>query len=1604
MAQQQSQQEQPNLALSLFGGGGGTPPTATTEPPAEPKLAASQSMALDLFGASEKPESAPAPAPEPEPMPIAPTSGNMAIQLFGGAPKAQEQADLNDPSKDYTMSEDEPWYSRTWAYLNKPLYDAHQWGWQNGFGQGVEDIVTGLTSPTSIGLTVGGLGMGALFDVLGVTAEQIPTALKGFQALMDTGFTVQQARAVLTQVPQALDALKFGDYKTAERLGTDALAGTAFTAAGGIGALHRWGEFGKGMGWVKPSETLEGVRKAWGNRNEALQEHITELRRMDKDLYNRFHDAAQKAGIKDEGLALGAMKRWMGVGGDAAELERRRNALAGTLDPAERDSVLEAAKELAPEEARAVEAETEGRPETGQERPAEEPETEPRIPIHPQESAFTAMLRQNAEQMKARTREELIEDAVKHFGVTDDVAKTGYVLPDGRGLDFSAKNAGRTLSHEAINEVGGLPEADKTGRSHFMADTGSMRTHIADGQVNVEFHATNAPTESQIDWIRRALDENPHSTFLVDISNDKGVAVGTAETEDAEARDIGRTINEARKKVAAPESEPEAAPKEEVVPQEAKPTGFFASLPPREDFIPAQDVRKFERSHYFDEEGVKKASSRTTPQGAPPWKLGQWKIDDVAGGHGHLIEQLQEIDPNKLESTENPREIYGTGTNRGEDVDRYKQWLQEGKEPPPISAVQTEQGNLRIVDGHRRWLAAKELGVPVKVWVSPIADIPGMVTPKGEPIGAGLTYEMAQEGVEPRPLPDGTPVVATEKTVSTGAKPEEQLQEPEPAPVAENKEPNAAEVAENPESGQAAPTEAPAEKPPVTNEGFQQRYTPEERARLLAKYDLAQKLPPELQQLAGELREMFDTDGHRAQENGMLRDLIDDYVTNVWQPGGKDQAGFWKRLFSRPKDLEPIQPVEEFRHQAQNGAFDTNFPFARKRVFESEHQGEMLGYKQAIDDPIALAMNYRWRLEKALADRGFLETLRQNGLQMDDGSPVVAIAGNGRLVGEESGNPKIAIQPHQMRGIDIDDDVVKGLAQSGKLRQLVDQGRITQSEKMTDKGPVPVYRWNTGDYSLIDHNAFRGWHWVRNAPDGTPVLMQGELRVHPKAADFIRRAVGAEKSAIRETALGRAALRGSSEAKHLLLSLSPFHLVQEGLRGIMAGINPFFSGLDLDFQNEPLLRRGVANGLTLYRDYNALERYAAGRNGEYSREGVGGKSTLLNTVPGLRDIQDHLQNFLFDRYIPALKSRAFKSYFDRYRDAMPAASPDEVARAAASRTNEMFGGLNYVDLGRSATNQDIFRLAALAPDWLESEIRLLGRTLGFKGATEAKISAIDNARIVGTLMVTAQLLNLLVSGKIHPETPLGVVEPGKNGRPDTVVSLRTLPTDLIHALSDPRGFVMGRLNPLTIRTLGETVQGRDQYGRKVTPIQEIGDFVQNIAPIPSQTAVKRVMNQVTDLSNPDQIAKAAGFTVYHYRTEAEKVAQEKASNNTTTGPVDPRNLQKHLRDIRLEDMLRNNQVTKQQLYKSLPKREADGIIDYATLTPLQARFKRLPLKDALDVWDVAQPEEKDALHKMLWQKRYNWLRAHMHNGAVDDPSDPTWIRLQHVFPDLQRIK
>ena len=144
---------------------------------------------------------------------------------------------------------------------------------------------------------------------------------------------------------------------------------------------------------------------------------------------------------------------------------------------------------------------------------------------------------------KAEYRRQL---AKERFGVTEDFKKAGYILPDGKMLNFAQSERTRDTDHRAIREVFG-PAETKTGTealNEFLLD-GNVRV-MAEGP-GIDLSADTEPTAQQLEQIRKMVDElsGERGQFILDISTADGrVAASKAYSGSVDADKVVREIRD----------------------------------------------------------------------------------------------------------------------------------------------------------------------------------------------------------------------------------------------------------------------------------------------------------------------------------------------------------------------------------------------------------------------------------------------------------------------------------------------------------------------------------------------------------------------------------------------------------------------------------------------------------------------------------------------------------------------------------------------------------------------------------------------------------------------------------------------------------------------------------------------------------------------------------------------------------------------------------------------------------------------------------------------------------------------------------------------------
>lgn len=460
-------------------------------------------------------------------------------------------------------------------------------------------------------------------------------------------------------------------------------------------------------------------------------------------------------------------------------------------------------------------------------------------------------------------------------------------------------------------------------------------------------------------------------------------------------------------------------------------------------------------------------------------------------------------------------------------------------------------------------------------------------------------------------------------------------------------------------------------------------------------------------------------------------------------------------------------------NELRSGIFTGTPALAKQRIFQFDHEAEAAGYTPQKDFVKRVAA-YDLALNKAIADRNLVKGLMN--LKTADGSPWISVAGAARKIGGVGTDSALMIKP-------------------------------------------TIKPKNVAEYRAFDHPALRKWKWVAETEEGQPVLVQGDVLVHPDAISKVKNLF--ESSRIRQNPVGRAALQLGSTIKQTMLDFSGFHPVQITIHGFEHRSFKPIKEIDLTDPDQ----RGLVKGGLVIGDTTGREHFDEGLSG----------SSLSKLIPGVGEKMQQYKEWLFGSYIPRLKMSTGLHALERNRKAFPNLTPEKVNHLTANEMNAAFGELNYAMLGRSATMQDALRLTLLSPDFTEARARFVGQAAtkygGRPNINEGKfvIGEQGKALLYGAaaLYITARIVNKILNDQYHfePKNAFNVVHNGK------AYSLRTVQGDVLKAATEPAQFIRNRLNPVYGRTGMEIATGRDYFGRKRDAGQQAADLAKEAIPI-----------------------------------------------------------------------------------------------------------------------------------------------------------------------------
>lgn len=164
-------------------------------------------------------------------------------------------------------------------------------------------------------------------------------------------------------------------------------------------------------------------------------------------------------------------------------------------------------------------------------------------------------------------------------------------------------------------------------------------------------------------------------------------------------------------------------------------SAFFTTMAKRTGVLPEQFAARY--SLQVRNEAVQ--GERRMEQGGEyfDWSeretapVGSWVRADFKTSDSQPVYQVREVQVSDLYLPELDEQGRLQPEKRRYLTD-YTERAKAGEVPPAITVVEMEDGRLRVVDGHRRALAAQAAGKPIRALVSPLVDTPTGKQPASE--------------------------------------------------------------------------------------------------------------------------------------------------------------------------------------------------------------------------------------------------------------------------------------------------------------------------------------------------------------------------------------------------------------------------------------------------------------------------------------------------------------------------------------------------------------------------------------------------------------------------------------------------------------------------------------------------------------------------------------------------------------------------------------------------------------------------------------------------------------------------------------------------------
>lgn len=701
---------------------------------------------------------------------------------------------------------------------------------------------------------------------------------------------------------------------------------------------------------------------------------------------------------------------------------------------------------------------------------------------------------------------------------------------------------------------------------------------------------------------------------------------------------------------------------------------------------------------------------------------------------------------------------------------------------------------------------------------------------------------------------------------------------------------------------------------------------------------------PKTQKFADTFRQMLDErrDQIRALGTGKLDQFIEDYFPHIWKDPKKASDAFASAVSKRP--------------------FEGSRAFLKKRTLPLTADGLALGLEPVSNNPVDLATRKLREMDKYLmAHKVMSEMKDQENLKF------------------------FKVSEKLPQGWAQIDDRVATVFSRGEKGELILRGRYASPESAAK---IINNYLSPGLDATAFRVPFRAWRASSN------LLNQFQLGISAFHAGFTtvdamvsRAAVGIEDIARGRIVRGVRTLASTP--------ISPITNLIQGSRMLKEWYRPGTQGTEIGRLVQSMQEGGGRARMDQFYTNGTAQKFM-----DTLRQGniIG----AAFRAPGA--IIETLSKPVMEQLVPRQKMGIFADMAKRELERLgPDASETQrrhaMAKAWDSVDNRM-GQLVYDNLFWNKTLKDLSMASVRSVGWNIGTLREVGGGLvDYAGLPKRAVQRVRGTSssdplfthrmayvaalplVVGAMGAMTQYL---LTGKgpqelkdyFFPKT--GALD--ENGNPERI-SFPSYMKDVFHAKEEPGKVVTNKLHPLA-GLISEMLRNEDYYGTKIRNeddpiIQQLKDAAKHVGESALPFSIRGYQKETErDGSLMKRALPFIGITPapsYINKSPAEKLMGEKTEATLPRGARTREQADISQLRSQLRAKARNGQDIKSEVdvaikQGKLKPDDAHDILRDAKQSPLQLRYKHLPLQDALEVWDVMTPDERSDVKETLADK------------------------------------